>query len=107
MDNSRSRRSLVTRWNSLPELEAVRVFAAVAELGSFRGAATALGLPRSTVSRRLSTLEGSLGTRLLQRRTRELSLSGAGEIFLAEVAPAGAMSVDARQGLLDAGAKLG
>src|SRR5215813_3213524 len=105
MDNSRSRRSLVTRWNTLPELEEVRVFAAVAELGSFRGAATALGLPRSTVSRRLSTLESSLGTRLLQRTTRQVSLTGAGEIFLAEVTPALAMIGDVGQRLLDASAE--
>jgi hypothetical protein len=57
MDNSRARRSLVNRWDNLGELEAVRVFAAVAELKSFRGAAVALGIPRSTVSRRLATLE--------------------------------------------------
>jgi len=105
MDNSRSRRSLVTRWNTLPKLEEVRVFAAVAELGSFRGAATALGLPRSTVSRRLSTLESSLGTRLLQRTTRQVSLTGAGEIFLAEVTPALAMIGDVGQRLLDASAE--
>jgi DNA-binding transcriptional LysR family regulator len=102
MDNPRSRRALARRWDTLPELEAVRVFAAVAELRSFRGAAIALGLPRSTVSRRLSVLEGSLGTRLLQRTTRQVSLTEAGEIFLAEVTPALSMIGDAGQRMLDA-----
>ena len=105
MHNPNPRGSLATRWDSLPELEAVRVFAAVAELRSFRGAAAALGLPRSTVSRRLTTLEGSLGTRLLQRTTRQVSLTGAGEIFLAQVTPALAMIGDAGQRLLDANAE--
>jgi DNA-binding transcriptional LysR family regulator len=105
MDNPRSQKALVTRWDALPELEAVRVFAAVAQLRSFRGAATALGLPRSTVSRRLSTLEGSLGTRLLQRTTRQVSLTAAGEIFFAEVTPALAVIGDARQRMLDSKAE--
>jgi len=102
MDNPASHGALVKRWDSLPELEAVRVFAAVAELRTFRGTAAALGLPRSTVSRRLSALEESLGTRLLQRTTRKVSLTGAGEVFLAEVEPALARIGDAGRRLLDA-----
>ena len=57
MDNPRPRRRLVSRWDNLAELDTIRVFAAVAELKSFRGAAAALRLPRSTVSRRLAALE--------------------------------------------------
>src|SRR5215475_6878452 len=102
MDKPRSSRALSTRWDTLPELEAVRVFAAVAQLRSFRGAAKALDLPRSTVSRRLSTLEASLGIRLLQRTTRQVSLTQAGGIFLAEVTPALTMIGDAGQHVLDA-----
>ena len=94
-----------TRWDNLPELEAVRVFAAVAQLRSFRGAAIALGLPRTTVSRRLSTLEKSLGTRLLQRTTRQVSLTHAGEIFLNEVTPALEKIEDASQRMLSATAE--
>src|SRR5215468_5704302 len=101
MDNRRSAKSLTSRWDSLPELEAVRVFAAVAEMRSFRGAAKALRLPRSTVSRRLSTLEGSLGVRLLQRTTRQVSLTPAGGIFLAEVTPALTKIGEAGQQLRD------
>lgn len=102
MDNPRSGRRLGTRWDNLPELEAVRVFAAVAQLRSFRGAAAALQLPRSTVSRRLSTLEKWLGTRLLQRTTRQVSLTPAGEVFLTDVTPALTTIGDAGQRLLAA-----
>src|SRR5262245_54709339 len=105
MDNRRSSKALATRWDMLPELEAVRVFAAVAELRSFRGAAKALGVPRSTVSRRLGTLEAALGTRLLQRTTRQVSLTGAGELFLGEVTPALSAIGDAAQRQLDAHAE--
>ena len=94
-----------TRWDNLPELEAVRVFAAVAQLRSFRGAAIALRLPRTTVSRRLSLLEKSLGTRLLQRTTRQVSLTHAGEIFLNEVTPALEKIGDAGQRMLSATAQ--
>jgi len=105
MDNPRARRSLVNRWDNLEEIEAVRVFAAVAKLRSFRGAAAALGVPRSTVSRRLATLEAALETRLLQRTTRQISLTDAGEAFLAQVAPALATIADAARTLLDARAE--
>ena len=47
-------------------LDDLRLFAVVAEQGSFTAAAALLGLPKQTVSRRIRLLEESLGVRLLQ-----------------------------------------
>ena len=63
------------------DLNAILVFARVVEAGSFTRAAQALGLPKSTVSRRVSELEERLGARLLQRTTRKLSLTEVGQAF--------------------------
>lgn len=54
------------------------VFAQIVETGSFTRAAEQLGLPKSTVSRRLTHLEERLGERLLQRTTRKLTLTDFG-----------------------------
>src|SRR5260221_7897111 len=70
------------------EVGAVELFVRVAELRSFRGAADALGVPRSTVSRRISELERALDTRLLQRTTRRVELTSAGKTYLRAVRPA-------------------
>src|SRR5450432_2031811 len=70
------------------EAGAVELFVRVAELRSFRGAADALGVPRSTVSRRISELERALGTRLLQRTTRRVELTSAGKTYLRACGPA-------------------
>jgi DNA-binding transcriptional LysR family regulator len=57
------------------------VFARVVQAGSFTAAATALGMPKSTVSRKISELEARLGARLLQRTTRKLGLTDAGRTY--------------------------
>lgn len=54
------------------------LFARVAQTGSFSLAAEQLGLPKSTLSRRLTTLENQLGERLMQRTTRKLVLTELG-----------------------------
>lgn len=56
-------------------------FARVVEAGSFTGAGKLLGLPTSTVSRRVARLEDQLGVRLLQRTTRALHLTDAGRVY--------------------------
>ncbi|HEY4371956.1 MAG TPA: LysR substrate-binding domain-containing protein [Burkholderiales bacterium] len=59
----------------------ISIFAAIVERGSFVSAATALGVPKATVSRKIDELEARLGARLLQRTTRKLSLTEAGQAY--------------------------
>ncbi|MBL0729105.1 LysR family transcriptional regulator [Piscinibacter sp. HJYY11] len=59
------------------------LFARVVEEGSFSRAGERLGLPKSTVSRRVAALEAQLGERLLLRTTRKLSLTDLGHGLLA------------------------
>ena len=63
------------------KLEHVQQFVLVVDTGSFTKAADYCGIPKSTISRSLSTLEKDLGTRLLQRTTRKLTMTEAGERF--------------------------
>ncbi|MBB5392458.1 MULTISPECIES: LysR family transcriptional regulator [unclassified Herbaspirillum] len=65
--------------NKLREIEC---FIAVAELGSFVKAADALGISKAAVSRTVLELEARLGSRLMQRTTRRLSLTEAGTLYL-------------------------
>jgi DNA-binding transcriptional LysR family regulator len=57
------------------------VFTKVVDTKSVTGAAEQLGLPKSTVSRRLAQLEERLGVRLVQRTTRKLALTEIGEAY--------------------------
>ncbi len=74
------------------------IFAQVAESGSFSRAAERLGLPKSTVSRRLSALEQRVGERLLLRTTRRQMLTEFG-LELLEHARQVAAEVEAVQAL--------
>ncbi len=65
----------------MDRLETMTVFARVAELESFTGAAKSLGLPKATVSKAVFQLEERLGARLLQRTTRRVSLTHDGRAF--------------------------
>src|SRR5258707_7178195 len=61
--------------------EDIRTFITVVQARSFAGAGERLGVAKSAISRRVSELEDRLGTRLLHRTTREVSLTEAGAKF--------------------------
>lgn len=69
-------------------LKGARAFAAVAETGSFRGAADRLGMSVSAVSQAVRDLETDLQVALLIRTTRSVSLTPLGQAFHADLAPA-------------------
>jgi DNA-binding transcriptional LysR family regulator len=64
-------------------LEAMTILLSVVDKGSFSAASRDLGVPLATVSRKVSELEGHLGTRLLLRTTRKVALTDAGAVYVA------------------------
>jgi DNA-binding transcriptional LysR family regulator len=83
----------------MTDLNALIVFAKVVEAKSFSEAARRLGMPISTVSRRVADLEDLLGVRLLDRSTRSLRLTELGSEVL-EHAQRSAESVEAIQSIV-------
>lgn len=83
----------------MDHLRQIAIFAKTIDHGSFRAAAKALKLSPSVVSSQVSELEKRLGTTLVYRSTRNLSLTRQGEELLAhahamlEAAEAGVLSV--------------
>lgn len=67
----------------MDHLEAMSMLVTVTEQGSFSAAGRALHVPLATLSRRISELEKRLGTRLLIRTTRKLTLTEAGTGYVA------------------------
>lgn len=63
------------------DLNNLKIFAKVAEANGISAAARALKIPKSKVSRRMSALESELGVRLLERTTRAVHLTEAGELL--------------------------
>ncbi|RRH88111.1 LysR family transcriptional regulator [Variovorax beijingensis] len=82
------------------DLNDIAIFVQVVRHGSFAGAARRLGLPPNTVSRRIQQLEAQLGTRLMQRSTRKLTLTSAGQAFHERCAGAVDGLVEAGQALI-------
>ena len=63
------------------DLNDVSMFVQVVRCGSFAEASRRLGVPPNTLSRRVQQLESTLGARLMQRSTRKLALTSAGQAF--------------------------
>ncbi|CAK9889152.1 HTH-type transcriptional regulator DmlR [Pseudomonas fluorescens] len=66
----------------MQDLNDLFYFTRVVEAGGFAAAGRLLGIPKSRLSRRIAELEERLGTRLLQRTTRQLKLTAVGERYL-------------------------
>ncbi|KKD60547.1 hypothetical protein RN22_10195 [Grimontia sp. AD028] len=82
------------------DLNQIKVFVYVVESGSFTGAAKRLGMPSTTVSRKVQQLEDALNTRLINRSTRKLSLTYSGDIYFQQCQTFLAGIEDANQSLL-------
>lgn len=81
----------------MDKLRAIKYFLKVAETGSFSGAAKLLGVPASSVSRRIQDLETALGAILFQRSTRLVKLTELGALYLEQIDPAVAAVEDANE----------
>lgn len=86
-------------------LEAIGTFVVAAERGSLSAAARALGVPKSTVSRRIVRLEAELGVELVRRTSRTFRLSEAGEVLYRRSAPAVRDLEEAARSACDAAAQ--
>ncbi len=69
----------------MDSLQPMRIFVSVVQNGSLSSAGRQLGLSPASVSRHLSALEGTLGCRLVNRTSRKLTLTEAGELYFAKV----------------------
>src|ERR1700759_1052975 len=79
-----------SHWRTMadPDLRDLDAFVAVARTRNFRRAAVEIRVSVSSLSQRLRDLEERLGVRLMNRTTRSVALTEAGELLLARVAPA-------------------
>jgi DNA-binding transcriptional LysR family regulator len=66
----------------MDHLQSMKVFVRVADLGSFARAANSMDISNAVATRHIADLEGRLGTRLLNRTTRSLSLTESGQVYL-------------------------
>lgn len=71
----------------MDRLQTLRVFQRVADEGSFAAASRSLDLSPAVVTRLVADLEAYLGTRLIQRTTRRLALTEAGQTYLERIRP--------------------
>lgn len=71
----------MAKYGSMADLDDILIFVKVAQFESISRAARSLGMPISTVSRRLSVLESKLGVSLLRRTTRRVTLTAQGREY--------------------------
>lgn len=90
----------------MDQLYAMEIFVEVARLRSFSEAGRRLGLTRAMVSKHIMQLEEKLGSRLLYRSTREVSLTDAGQAYLAPCLATVELARDAARAISPAGAEL-
>jgi DNA-binding transcriptional LysR family regulator len=83
------------------DLNEILLFSKIVETHGISAAAAQLGLPKSTVSRKLSQLEERLGVRLVQRTTRKLSLTDVGQAYYDRLRGAMADIIAAEQTVSD------
>ncbi|MGA9524389.1 MAG: LysR family transcriptional regulator [Myxococcaceae bacterium] len=83
-------------------LEDMRLFAKVAEAKSFTAAARQLGIPKQTLSRRISELEQELDVQLLHRTTRRLHLTDVGAAYAERCAEVIRLADEANRSVTDA-----
>src|SRR5688572_10508487 len=83
----------------MQDLNAMYLFAKVVEHGSYSGAARALGLQTSKLSRRISDLERQLGVRLLQRTTRRVTVTDIGQTYYQHCAALEAEALAAQEAI--------
>jgi DNA-binding transcriptional LysR family regulator len=81
----------------------LQTFVLVAESGTITAAAKQLGVPKSTVSRRVTRLEDALGLELLRRGSRAVALTDHGEVLRARCGPAIRELADVERALEDVG----
>ena len=91
---------------NVSQLGDLEIFARVVTAGSMSGAARQLGLAPAVISKSIKRLELRLGTRLLQRTTRQISLTEAGQGFYARVLAILAGVEEAEAFVLGRGAKM-
>jgi DNA-binding transcriptional LysR family regulator len=82
-------------------LNYMRLFVEVARHKSFRGAADALDMPNSTLSRNIAELENTIGIKLLNRSTRRVELTEAGAIYFNRCESIVQEAMNAHEALLD------
>ena len=66
----------------MDSVKTMRIFQAIVQNGSLSGAGRQTGLSPASVSRQISALEDDLGVRLLNRTSRRLSMTEAGQVYL-------------------------